>query len=312
MVSDRVRRFLLAGSAALLLAACGGGTVVSDFSPNRVVAFGDSVTFLGSGGTGRYTINDSSTNIWALRLASRYGLTVADVGGGGTGYAEAHARINSSTDATGGTGTRSVKQQIDRFLAAGSPTANDLVTVGAGTADLIAEGKKVIDGTQTQAAAITAVKQAAQDLATQVQRLIDAGARHVVVFGAYNMGRTPWATSASRTDFLEELTTQFNNELVVRLNGNATHVLFVDAQLAMNNLTGSGAYNATDLACTPTSAGNALGIGTGQVNSSLCTASTLAAGFDANKYLYADAVYPTPMAHRSLGDYAYDKVRERW
>lgn len=312
MVPDRVRRFVLAGPLALLVAACGGGSVVSDFNPTRVVAFGDSVTYVGAGGAARYTINDSSTNLWVLRLASRYGLTLTDVGDGGTAYAEAHARINTATNATGAAGTRSVKEQVDRFLAARTPTANDLVAIGAGTGDLIAEGKKVIDGTQTQGAATTAVKQAAADLATQVRRLVDAGARHVVVFGAYNMGRTPWARSESQTGFLETLTTEFNNELVVRLNESSTHVLFVDAQLHMNNLSGSSAYNATDLACTPTSAGNALGIGTGKVNASLCTGSTLAAGFDAGKYLFADPVYPTPLAHRSLGDFAYDKLRARW
>lgn len=316
MVLDRLRRFLLAGSVALLLAACGGGsTVYSDFKPTRAVAFGDSMTYLGlADTTGRYTINDGTTNLWALQLAERYGITLTRAAAGGKGYAEAHARVTASTDARGVAASTSVKQQVDSFLAAGSFTSADLVMVGAGTGDLIAEGAAAIAGTQTEAAASTAVRSAARDLAAQVKRLLDAGAKHVVVLSPYNLGRTPWARAASRTTFLENLTLDFNDELKVALNDYADRVLFVDGLLQMNLLTGSTAYEATTVSCgsATVSASNALGIGTNQEDSSLCTASTVVTGYDAGKYLFADPVYPTPLAHRSLGNYAYDQLRRRW
>ncbi len=317
MVLDRVRRFLLAGSVALLLAACGGGSeVYSDFKPTRAVAFGDSMTYLGlADGTGRYTVNsDGTTNLWALQLAERYGITLARSAAGGKGYAEAHARVTGSTDARGVAASTSVKQQIDSFLAAGNPTAADLVMVGAGTGDLIAEGAAAIAGTKTEADARTAALQAARDLAAQVKRLLDAGAKHVVVLSPYNLGRTPWARAASRTTFLENLTLDFNDELKVALNGNADRVLFVDGLLQMNLLTGSSAYDSTTISCSAAtvSASNALGVGTNKEDSSACTSSTLVTGYDAGKYLFADPVYPTPLAHRSLGNYAYDQLRRRW
>ncbi len=317
MALDRVRRFLLAGSVALLLAACGGGsTVVSDFSPTRAVAFGDSMTYLGTtaDGTGRYTIKDGTTNLWALDLAERYGITLTRSAAGGAGYAEAHARVVASTDARGTASSGSVKQQIDAFLAASSFRTSDLVMVGAGTGDLIAEGAAAIAGTQTEAAATSAARQAARDLGAQIRRLVDAGAKHVVVLGPYNLGRTPWANTASRTSFLENLSLEFNNELLVAINDLAEQVLFVDGQLQMNLLTGSTAYNATTVSCSAitVSASNALGIGTNKEDSSQCTSSTLVSGYDAGKNLFADPVYPTPLAHRSLGGYAYDKMRRRW
>ncbi len=313
MAFDRVRRFLLAGSVALLLASCGGGgKVVSDFKPTRMVAFGDSLTYLGANDAGRYTINDGSTNLWVLQLASRYGLSLNPSAAGGTGYAQAHARVAASTDARGVASSGSVKQQIDSFLGSGTLSGSDRVVWGAGAGDLIAEGAKAVNGAQSEAAALDAVRQAARDLAAQVRRLVNAGAKHVTVFGTHNLGRTPWARSVSRTDFLERLSIEFNNELVATLNDLAEHVLFIDAQLQMNALTGSSAYNATAVSCTPTSASDALGIGAGQVDSSQCTGSTLAAGFDGSKYLFADPVYPTPLAHRALGNFAYDRLRLRW
>ena len=58
--------------------------------------------------------------------------------------------------------------------------------------------------------------------------------------------------------------------------------------------------------------GDEIGIGAGEVNSALCTTSTLLAGADQNRYLFADTVYLTPAAHRLFGDYAYNQLRERW
>ena len=70
--------------------------------------------------------------------------------------------------------------------------------------------------------------------------------------------------------------------------------------------------NAANPVCTSVDAGNGIGIGAGQVNSALCTPSTLVAGASADRYVFADSVYLTPEAHRQLGDFAYDRLRARW
>ena len=57
---------------------------------------------------------------------------------------------------------------------------------------------------------------------------------------------------------------------------------------------------------------NGIGIGAGQVNSALCTASTLLPGASQTSYVFADPVYLTPSAQRQFGTYAYDRLRARW
>ena len=89
----------------------------------------------------------------------------------------------------------------------------------------------------------------------------------------------------------------------------------VDARVQMNSLVNSSSYVGSIVSCTPTAAGVGIGIGTGKVDSSLCnyaTAGDLVGTYDASKYLFADPVYPTPLAHRLLGEYAYSKLRSRW
>ena len=70
--------------------------------------------------------------------------------------------------------------------------------------------------------------------------------------------------------------------------------------------------NATDAVCTSVDPGPGIGTGAGKVNSALCTPATLRPGADANRYVFADGVYPTPHAHVRFADYAYNRIRDRW
>jgi outer membrane lipase/esterase len=58
--------------------------------------------------------------------------------------------------------------------------------------------------------------------------------------------------------------------------------------------------------------GPGIGIGAGRVNSRLCTPSTIQAGQDYTRLLFADLVYPTPHAHQLFGDFALSRIRDRW
>jgi phospholipase/lecithinase/hemolysin len=312
MAFERAFRTLLAGALALLLASCGGGsTVVSDFRPTRVVVFGDAMADMKlPGGTALYTINgDGSVNNWVRQLASYYSLTpdASNV------KARAHARI---TDATGANNvsTTSVTSQISAWT--GGFTANDLVVVSAGTSDLIYEGNVAVvaNTSAAQTTAATNVRQAARELATQIRQLVTNGAQRVMVLSPYNMGKTPWASSTSSTSFLETLSDEFYTELVYYISDLSDKVLVVDARVQMNSLVNSTSYNGSTVSCTSTATAPSvgIGIGAGTVDSSLCSSASLALGFDASKYLYADPVYPTPLAHRLLGEYAYSKLRSRW
>jgi phospholipase/lecithinase/hemolysin len=311
------RALLLAASAsALLLAACGSGTIESQLSPSRIIVFGDGMADIGQTGN-RYTINDGSTNNWTLQLAAQFGMPLTTVAAGGTSYATGNARVVAEPDAAGSTATPTVKEQIDAFLAAGSFDANDLVVVNAGTADVVAEAFAYSTGAQTAAQMEADVVQAGTDLAAQVRRLVQAGARQVVVVGPYNLGRSAWAHEVTTLEGpLETASGRFNEALLVNIVDLGANVFYVDAALYFNLVTaGPGGYgfdNDENTACTSVDAGAGIGTGSGQVNSKLCTTATLLPGIDPETYVFADRVYFTPHANRLFGDYAYERIRTRW
>jgi phospholipase/lecithinase/hemolysin len=230
----------------------------------------------------------------------------------------ANARVVASPDAAGNAATLTLKQQIDSFLAGKSFAANDVVLLNGGTGDLIAQMNAVTAGTQTPAQMLTNATQAGADLASQVRRLVGAGAKFVVVTGAYNMGNSPWAASIGQNSQLTSAAINFNTGLLTNIVDLGANVLYVDMSYYMNLIVnqsptylGSGA-NASTPACTSVDAGAGIGIGTGKVNANLCNVNTIAAGVDYTVYAFADPVYFGPKAQRAFGDYAYSKMKIRW
>jgi outer membrane lipase/esterase len=317
MPFQRVRRALLvAASSAVLLAACGGSSeVVSQLNPTRVIAFGDALSDLGQSETGRrYTVNDGGAVNWTQQLAGRYGRTLTARSAGGLSYAVGNARVSATPDAAGNAATPTVAQQIANFLAEGRFGANDLVLINGGISDLIVQAQAVRAGTQTGEQAKAAAGQAGRELAAQVRRIVAAGAQYVVLAGVYNLERSPWAASIGQTALLKDLSAEFNNQLLVSLVNEGRNVLYVDAALHFNLVTGSpGSYSFNDalnVACNSVDAGPGIGIGTGQVNSALCTGATLVR--DPNVTVFADPVYFTTRAQVTFGDYAYERARQRF
>jgi outer membrane lipase/esterase len=317
MATQWLRRawLLAAGASALLLAACGGGSVESSFTPTRIVAFGDAMADVGQNGT-RYTVNDGSINNWTLFVANAYGVALAPVSAGGSSYATGNARVALEPDAGGSTATATVREQVDAFLAAGGPRQGDLTIVNAGTSDLIVQGRAAAEGAQTRDQMLVAVKQAADDLAAEVERLLAAGAEHVVVVGPINLGRTPWGEQIGQQTLLEDATRNFNVQMLVRLVDYGENVLYVDAERQFNLYWSEPAnYDLNDdpqtPVCTSVDPGEGIGTGPGRVDSSECTTATLRAA-DYQRYLFADRVYPTPRGHQLFGDWAQERIRERW
>lgn len=303
-------------ASAALLAACGSSSTESALTPSRLISFGDAFSDLGQSG-GLYSVNDGSVNHWLLELAARYDRTITASSAGGLGYAQASARIQEKPDAAGQDATLTIAEQIDAFLAAGNSFASDdLVVLAGGMADILTEGKAFLAGTQTEEVMQERLQQAGRDLGTQVRRLIDAGARYVVVVGSMNMGNTPWGQASGQAGVLENATEIFNRSFLIDVNGLGANVLYVDAayyfNLAARTPTNFGLTNSADVVCTSVDAGPGIGIGTDQVNSSLCTASTVLSGVTYNNYMFADALYITPYLQRQFGDYAYDRIRNRW
>jgi len=317
MASKLLRRALLvaAGASALLLASCGGGTVESQFTPARVVAFGDGMADLGQNGK-RYTINDGSGGNWTEVVSLSFLQNLTPSSTGGLSYATGNARVALKPDAAGGTATLTVTEQVDKFLAGSSLSSTDLVLVSAGVADVITQGKAVMDGTLTSDAAVANAEQAGIALAGQVRRLVNAGATHVVVVGSYNLGRSVWAFETNQASLMQTLSQRFNDKLLVTMVDLGASVLYVDSALYFNLSTSTpasyGISDVTHAICTSVDPGNGIGTGTGQVNSNLCTGDTLLTGADRTTYLFADRIYPTPRGQQLFGDYAINRIRDRW
>ena len=317
MAANWMRRTVLvaACASAALLAACGSSTTESAITPARFIGFGDANSDVGQTGT-RYTVNDASVNNWALQVASRYGKPLAPASASGTIYAIGNARIKAKPDAAGNVATPTVTEQIDTFLASGNFAANDVVIMTGGISDVIAGMAAVSAGTQTEAAMLAASRQAGVDMAAQVRRLVNAGAKYVLVTGTYDLGKTPWAKTIGREALLGNASSRFNEGLLVDMVDLGANVLYVDLAYYVNLYTSVpanyGFNNATTPVCTSVDATNGIGIGAGKVNSALCSPSTLLPGANQDSYVFADPVYLTPLAQRQFGTYAYDRLRARW
>ena len=317
MATNWMRRSVLAAAcaAAALVAACGSSSTDSAISPDRFIAFGDGYSDLGQKGS-RYTINDGSISNWSQKLADRYGQTLSSVSAGGLSYAQGNARIAATPDAAGDATTPTVTTQIGSFLATHSFVPDDLVLINGGMSDLIVGMAAVLAGTLTPDDFVASARESGKLLAGQVQRLVDAGAPHVLVSGTYSLGVTPWAKAIDREDLLIRASTALNEALLIDINDLGAKVLYIDSAYFVNLYTTTpsvyGFTNRHTAICTSVDAGNGIGIGTGEVNSSLCNTSTLLAGADAERYVFADKIYLTPKAQEQLGTYAYDRLRSRW
>ncbi|WP_367848521.1 GDSL family lipase [Rhodoferax sp. WC2427] len=313
----------LACASAVLLAACGSSSVESQLKPNRIIAFGDAFSVVTPGAS--FTVNDSAINTWLGQIASSYGMTVAPVASGGYVYAQPNARIKLTPDAAGSTTTQTVTQQIDTFLASGVALGdNDIVTINAGISDLVVEMNAVNAGTETSATMVANATQYGKDLGAQVRRLVAAGGKHVVVVGTYNLGVNPWAASLNQSGLLQSASSNFNNAMLVSVADLGANVLYIDAAYYFNLLAGTdhnnyAISNVTGLACSSVDSGAGIGTGTGQVNASKCSPSTLnpaitanSAGVTYDQYLFADNLYFTPIAQRLFGLYAYGRIHLRW
>ena len=317
MAANWMRRTVLvaACASAALLAACGSSTTDSAITPTRFIAFGDANSDVGQNGS-RYTVNDGSVNNWTSELVAKYGKSLTAASAGGNSYAVGNARVSAKPDAAGNASTPTIAEQIGTFLASGTFGGSDVVLLSGGVSDVIAGMAAVQAGTLTEAAMLDAARQSGEELAAQVRRLVNAGAKYVVVTGTYNLSETPWATTIGRTNLLSDASRRFNDGLKVGIVDLGANVLYVDFEYYVNlytNVPGNyGFSNATSPVCTSVDASNGIGIGAGQVNSALCNASTLVAGGSANSYVFADPVYLAPSAHRQFGVYAYDRLRARW
>ncbi|RCW71531.1 SGNH/GDSL hydrolase family protein [Pseudorhodoferax soli] len=307
------------GASAVLLSACGSSTTESELKPSRLISFGDAFSDVGQSSGNRYTVNDGTTNHWLAQVAAEYGITITASNAGGTGYARNGARVVEKPDLLGSSDTLTVTEQAAAFLAAGNTYAeSDLVIVNGGMADVLAQAKAFLAGTQTQDEFVKNADTAGKALGTVARNLVASGAKHVVVVGTMNLGITPWAQASGQASAIESASQAFNSAFLVSVVDLGETVLYVDAAYYFNlaadkdTISSFGLNNSVNVACTSADAGAGIGIGSNEINSSLCTTGTIASGVTYNSYMFADKLYTTPNLQRQFGTYAYGRINNRW
>ena len=305
---------------ALLLAACGGGQQVETFRANRVIALGDETSVINSDHS-KYSVNavlttdntqlDCSSNpLWIQSVVATYGLV----------FPECNpllvAAPASRIYATKGALAANIGAQVDLQIANGGFTEKDMVTVLVGANDILAQYAQFVGDNEPQLT--INVEQAGADLAAQVNRIANLGAK-VLLSTTPDMGYTPFAVteeaaSAGRAGLLSRLSTRFNAKLRANImnDGRKIGLIKLDeyvSGVAKARAAGGGTFvNTTLAACLPTAplpACTTLTLGTDAGAVPPPATPTVADGIT---WLWADATHLSAGGQVSLGSLAVTRA----
>ena len=268
---------------------------------------------------------------WSGYVAASYGLTltpnrqvnfgVVGNGGriielGGTNYAEGGARVEVDAPDGGvvmqtipGIGpvpvqvatSRSIKSQIDAYLAEhGSFNDRQLVLIQGGANDLFAFLSQVAMSQADPATASTVVGTLATAMVTQVQRLREAGATHIIYSNLPDLGMTPQFRGTPLAGLATTISMGYNQAVDPALTSAGVNVF--DTFTELREIAASpetyGFTNATSPACTSyTSPGDP-----STLSSLICFATTVVEPGADLTYVFADGVHPTARAHAHWAD----------
>lgn len=302
-----IRAAVLAGGvlASALLVSCGGGDRVENFVPKRLLVFGDETSVIddtGSNANGRkYTVNalaadnltlDCANNaIWVQYVASTFGIVLPECNP--TSAADPQGRIYAEP----GDKVADVVSQIDTHLLADTFYTTDLVTVLAGSNDIL-EQYALYDGSN-EATLTLAAQAAGSALAGQVNRIANAGGK-VLISTVPDLGFTPFAVAensanAGRAALLSRLTGAFNARVRAGIENDGRKIGLLLADEQVQTLAKFpqlyGLANVTTPACDPVKAPSL----------EQCSTQTLVTDGSPTTYLWADATHLSPAGHRSLG-----------
>ena len=291
------RGFIIVGVLTAALGMAGEATA-QRFS--NVIVFGDSLSDSGNVAAARglppgtsFTTNPDP--VWAERVAAAFGAAGTNSLAGGANYAWGGACANPDGPCLYQVPT--VKGQVDQYLAANDGRADPeaLYAVWAGANDI----ESALDPRSLRTNPQADTLNAARALVTQVRRLQEAGARHVVVFNLPDLGRTPLARGIGpqAVAALSGLATAYNAALAEGLGAREEGIVPVNVSTLVNELLDNpGAYGITDTtgtACTP--GGSSLACGPAGSGAPV----TWAPGTN-QSYLFADANHPGGAAHAML------------
>ena len=292
--------------AALCLAA---GARAQEYT--SVVVFGDSLSDSGNVAQARglpagtsFTTNPDP--VWAEIVARTFGVPGTSSTGGGSNYAFGGACANQ--DASCNYPTPNIGQQIDLYLsgrpsARADPAALYAIWGGGNDIETILQPNPGIARVDPRAA----VPAAAQALVGHVNRLRQAGARHVVALNLPDLGATPLARLAAFADpaapaAVTGFTNLYNQTLDAGLRSLDTGIVpinvFALADEAIQNPTAFGLTDVRGSACSPLGP-NASSLVCGPAGSGSPLTYEPEAG---RSHLFADLQHPTGAVHAMIAN----------
>lgn len=273
------------------LAACGTGGGGHDggggTGPVRdAVFFGDSLTDAGTTGV-RYTTMPGP--LWSQLLAEDLGVSTAPAVDGGPNHAVGGARVTDGTDG----GPAPVTAQIDDHLDDHTFFDDDqLVTLFIGTNDVLVGDVA-----------------AADDEVDQVGRLLDAGARQILVFTLFDLAYTPAFGGAgqARQEDVRARVLAYNDRLLDGLADrfpDDPRVGVFDTHAVIDGYVGDPVghgfvHGGSEDAC-------------GIPGASFCDASSLVSARADRDYIFAGGLHLTTHANELLAAAVQARVGELW
>ena len=306
LMFSRTLKALCVVAAVAMLSACGSSSTVDPFKPDRVIGLGDAYNDVGLAVGAPFTVRGTATVATVgEQVASKFGVGAVGVAVGASTYG------NGSLPATGifsyamgdalisGTGAAdaSLTEQVDRLLAdVGTFTNTDLVLITVGTRDIKANANAVT--------VVTAFRE-------QVRRLLDAGAKHVLIMQPLDIAYTPFGRAAGTyagktTEFVNEALTQLQD--LVRSGGYANNPVILANSTGLsstfNIYTSTTPYlefsTSTQVAYCPAP--------------TTLTGCAMTTGEDtkAATTLFADNLNLTPAGNRWVSQYLYNATGSGW
>lgn len=250
------------------------------YDPAQVVSgnsYVPSFTYASSAPLGTY----SNGPVWASYFATSLGLTLAPSLAGGGNFA-----FGGATTGTPGPGANgfpfSLRTQTTQFLGAtgGVASPEALYVIAGGGNNARAALGAISGGADFLTTAAATAAAFASDIGAIVDRLQAAGAQHIVVWNAPNLGLAP-AVAAGGANAIGAGTFIAN-----AMNAALAGRLASEAGVATFDLYGFGtAVKANPAAFGFTNTGDACGA---------------VAGADCSKYVYWDGIHPTTAAHQAI------------
>jgi len=354
-LSAIVRLIGLSAIASLWVAA--PSTLLAQSNGYRFVSFGDSLSDVGTYypfahtyfDGGLFTTNPSQ--IWTQMVAEHYGddLTPAFEGGfgvplvptGGLGYAQGGSRVSMQPGighAPPGTPNADYAQattvpvtvQVDDFLQYfGRFQSNQVVLINGGANDLLynLEGA-LMTGTTPKSAQllqdIAAVQKAAVDYGNLVKKILNAGAKHVVVLNLADFSQSPEGlASLDQGKVLRPIIRAFNDTLAATLilNGSWNRIIYVDAFSFMDSVLAN--YQALGFSVSNTGTAcngeaeieEAVGLGFPPdpefADALFCSPATYTVPEAPQTYMFADGLHPTTHYSELFAQFVEGKMAAR-